>query len=169
MSVEEKVYLIIVHDLCVRMRHVWTAACPQSRLKKQRKRCRSLHVQPPHPPHPPHPPSITGTETSNSQQVCLTYTLYLLYLIYCIVSILFCQAAISGPLPTEGSLAPLKLRCSAPARLQGGGVASRKAPPTAPGSWKFINRYANRSNGGIPMFSEERMKERAEKMVSRLV
>lgn len=30
--------------------------------------------------------------------------------------------------------------------------------------WRFINRYANRSNGGIPMFSEERLKERAEKV-----
>lgn len=27
-----------------------------------------------------------------------------------------------------------------------------------------MNKYANRSNGGIPMFSEERMKERAEKV-----
>ena len=29
---------------------------------------------------------------------------------------------------------------------------------------KFVNRYANRSNGGIPMFAEERMRERTEKV-----
>ena len=30
--------------------------------------------------------------------------------------------------------------------------------------WRFVNRYTNRSNGGIPIFSEERSKERAEKV-----
>ena len=30
--------------------------------------------------------------------------------------------------------------------------------------WRFVNRYANRSNGGIPMFAEERLKERTEKV-----
>ena len=30
--------------------------------------------------------------------------------------------------------------------------------------WRFVNKYANRSNGGIPIFSEERLKERAEKV-----
>ena len=34
--------------------------------------------------------------------------------------------------------------------------------------WRFVNKYTNRSNGGIPMFSEERSKERAEK-VSKLL
>ena len=34
-----------------------------------------------------------------------------------------------------------------------------------PTGWKFVNRYANRSNKGIPMFAEERLKERAEKQV----
>lgn len=31
--------------------------------------------------------------------------------------------------------------------------------------WKFVNHYANRSNGGIPMFAEERLKARAEKVL----
>ena len=31
-------------------------------------------------------------------------------------------------------------------------------------SWRFINKYTNRSNGGIPMFSEERQRERQEKV-----
>ncbi|XP_003384825.1 PREDICTED: cytosolic carboxypeptidase 2-like [Amphimedon queenslandica] len=44
---------------------------------------------------------------------------------------------------------------SAPPRLQ------RASHPLH--SWRFINKYANRSNGGIPMFSEERQKERQEK------
>ena len=35
-----------------------------------------------------------------------------------------------------------------------------------PTGWKFVNRYANRSNKGIPMFAEERLKERAEKQVA---
>ena len=35
---------------------------------------------------------------------------------------------------------------------------------TVPATTRFINRYANRSNGGIPMFSEERLRERQEKM-----
>ena len=33
-------------------------------------------------------------------------------------------------------------------------------------TWKFVNRYANRSNGGIPIFSEERLQERARKVRS---
>ena len=35
-----------------------------------------------------------------------------------------------------------------------------------PASWmgRFVNRYANRSNGGIPCFSEERSKERADEV-----
>ena len=33
-----------------------------------------------------------------------------------------------------------------------------------PSGYRFVNRYANRSNGGIPMFAEERSKERAEKV-----
>lgn len=35
-----------------------------------------------------------------------------------------------------------------------------------PTGWKFVNRYANRSNKGIPMFAEERLKERAERQVA---
>ena len=31
--------------------------------------------------------------------------------------------------------------------------------------WRFINKYTHRSNGGIPMFAEERLKERSEKVV----
>lgn len=31
-------------------------------------------------------------------------------------------------------------------------------------TWRFVNRYAHRSNGGIPIFSEERLKERAKKV-----
>lgn len=31
-------------------------------------------------------------------------------------------------------------------------------------SWKFVDKYKGRSNGGIPMFSEERIKERAQKV-----
>jgi hypothetical protein len=31
-------------------------------------------------------------------------------------------------------------------------------------SYKFVNPYANRSNGGIPMFSQERIEERAKKV-----
>ena len=30
--------------------------------------------------------------------------------------------------------------------------------------WRFVNRYTNRSNGGIPIFSQERSRERAEKV-----
>ena len=37
-----------------------------------------------------------------------------------------------------------------------------------PAGWKFVNRYANRSNKGIPMFAEERLKERAERQVHML-
>eukprot|EP00731_Ephydatia_muelleri_P011017 Em0005g1603a len=33
-----------------------------------------------------------------------------------------------------------------------------------PATTRFINRYANRSNGGIPMFAEERLRERQEKI-----
>ena len=33
-------------------------------------------------------------------------------------------------------------------------------------TWKFVNRYAHRSNGGIPIFSEERLQERARKVHS---
>lgn len=33
-----------------------------------------------------------------------------------------------------------------------------------PSGYRFVNRYANRSNGGIPMFSEERLRERTEKV-----
>ena len=32
--------------------------------------------------------------------------------------------------------------------------------------WTFINHYVHRSNGGIPMFAEERLKERAKKVRS---
>jgi hypothetical protein len=46
---------------------------------------------------------------------------------------------------------------SAPPRLQ------RASHPL--NSWKFINKYSNRSNGGIPMFAEERLKERLEKQL----
>ena len=31
-------------------------------------------------------------------------------------------------------------------------------------TWRFVNRYAHRSSGGIPIFSEERLKERAKKV-----
>ena len=37
-----------------------------------------------------------------------------------------------------------------------------------PPGHRFVNRYANRSNGGIPMFAEERLKERAEKVCPRI-
>ena len=30
--------------------------------------------------------------------------------------------------------------------------------------WRFVSKYANRSGGGFPIFSEERIKERAEKV-----
>ena len=33
--------------------------------------------------------------------------------------------------------------------------------------WHFINRYTHRSNGGIPMFSEERLRERAERTMNK--
>lgn len=47
---------------------------------------------------------------------------------------------------------------SAPARLcprRPGDSASSKLT-----SWRFVNKYEHRSNGGIPIFSEERLQER---------
>lgn len=31
-------------------------------------------------------------------------------------------------------------------------------------NWKFVNKYQNRHSGGIPIFSEERLQERKEKV-----
>jgi hypothetical protein len=45
-----------------------------------------------------------------------------------------------------------------------GGVLVRKAGGghvTSKSQSQFVNRYASRSNGGIPCFAEERMAERA--------
>lgn len=52
--------------------------------------------------------------------------------------------------------------------------ASKRAPQEQQTSgkqqtWKFVNRYAHRSNGGIPMFSEERLQERTRKVCERSV
>ena len=33
-----------------------------------------------------------------------------------------------------------------------------------PSGWRFVSKYQNRSNGGIPIFSEERLQERREKV-----
>lgn len=63
-------------------------------------------------------------------------------------------------------------RASAPARLQSmqslvmGSVADdiTFCSQVATASRRKFNRYTNRSNGGIPMFAEERMKERTEKV-----
>lgn len=46
---------------------------------------------------------------------------------------------------------------SAPARLCPDDSASSKQLIT---SWRFVNKYEHRSNGGIPIFSEERLQER---------
>jgi hypothetical protein len=55
---------------------------------------------------------------------------------------------------TQATPTQQQTRVSAPARFQ-----SNQSTP----KWKFVNRYSNRSNGGIPMFAEERMKERMDK------
>ena len=55
----------------------------------------------------------------------------------------------------------------AAARLEGkrvGGSVDRCESQQPGLGWRFNNRYAHRSNGGIPMFAEERLKERAEKV-----
>jgi hypothetical protein len=39
---------------------------------------------------------------------------------------------------------------------------------STPLSWKFVSKYQHRSNGGIPVYSEERLKERNEKVVLKL-
>lgn len=36
--------------------------------------------------------------------------------------------------------------------------------PALPPDWKFVNKYQNRHSGGIPIFSEERLQERREKV-----
>ena len=56
------------------------------------------------------------------------------------------------------------LHSSAPARLRVCASESALATEKQNQRWRFVNRYAHRSNGGIPMFSEERLKERAEKV-----
>lgn len=73
---------------------------------------------------------------------------------------------------STSKLTPKKLHASAPARLGGpvhtqtsrGTGASDSCRHQQSQEWRFVNRYAHRSNGGIPMFSEERLKERAEKV-----
>lgn len=47
---------------------------------------------------------------------------------------------------------------SAPARVLSMNGSGEKS--TLPYTWKFVSKYENRSNGGIPIFSEERLQER---------
>lgn len=58
-----------------------------------------------------------------------------------------------------------KTSYSAPARLlcdRDAAITSSKS--SLPSTWKFVSKYQERSNGGIPIFSEERIKERKEKV-----
>lgn len=48
---------------------------------------------------------------------------------------------------------------SAPSKL-----SESSSKSTLPSGWKFVNKYQNRSNGGIPIYSEERLQERKEKV-----
>lgn len=51
---------------------------------------------------------------------------------------------------------------SAPTRLSFDGRTDGNIKSMLP--WRFVSKYQNRSNGGIPMFSEERLQERKEKV-----
>ena len=74
--------------------------------------------------------------------------------------------------PTKHLKLPAKLRSntgtsySAPTRLSFDSRTGSdiNAKSMLPSSWKFVSKYENRSNGGIPMFSEERLQERREKV-----
>ena len=51
---------------------------------------------------------------------------------------------------------------SAPARLLNADAGGSKS--MIPSTWKFVSKYQHRSNGGIPIYSEERLMERREKV-----
>ena len=60
--------------------------------------------------------------------------------------------------PKPATSAPAKLVSTYPIR------ESRRQTGGRQCSWRFNNRYRDRSNGGIPMFSEERNREREERV-----
>ena len=112
----------------------------QSRVKRT-KRVSSLHART-QPLLPTHLPTLTTHQSQPSQ----TH-----------------RPRLSGQITTRSHVPlPPLTRFSAPPRMQGG---ERR---TALG-WKFINKYKGRSNGGIPIFSEERLKERAEKVIGYVI
>lgn len=63
-------------------------------------------------------------------------------------------------LPKVGRRHPFESQLSAPATLTHSNITKHKLPP----SQKFVSKYQDRSNGGIPIFSEERLKERRDKV-----
>lgn len=119
--------------------HTYIHVYVQARLKKKRPSCPSLHAQTQvHLPRLLSRPQLSMLRRSNQLQAVAS------------------QCRLPG-------VQVLKTSGSAPAQLMSN-ENGRDTKRPRHSSWRFVNRYKDRSNGGIPMFSEERSREREEKV-----
>ena len=70
----------------------------------------------------------------------------------------------TSPMQDQFKLPQIKQRKEVPLYHNHNGAAAASMPLKLPAGPKFVSKYQDRSSGGIPIFSEERIKERKDKV-----